>query len=365
MHAMPRRVVIATVAALSMTASLAACGSGGDGGGESTAEKIGSLRIGLLLPDDHTARFEAYDRPLITERIKDLCAECTVEYANAKADPKLQQQQVDTMIEKEVDAIILDAVDSESIAGAVKKADDAGIPVVAYDRLAHGPLSGYTSFDNEDVGKIQAKALLKEIGSKASQGEIVMLNGWDADPNSAMFKKGALSVLEGKVKIGKSYDVDRWLPQQAGKDMAEAISLLGKSRIVGVYSANDGMAGGAITALKNSGFTTLPPVTGQDAELAGVQRVLSGEQSMTIYKPFDPEATAAAEMALALGRGEEVAVSATVDSPTNKDIPAQLITPILLTKDNIKDTVVKDGMLKVSDICTAAYATACKQAGLR
>ncbi|WKX73070.1 substrate-binding domain-containing protein [Streptomyces sp. XD-27] len=366
MNATMRRVAIAT-AAISMAASLAACGSAKEAGGGKEREKkaTGPLTIGLLLPEDQTARYENFDKPLITKHIKRLCAECEIQYANAKSDPSVQQQQVDSMITKDVDVIILDAVDSKAIASSVEKADEAGIPVVAYDRLAEGPISGYTSFDNEEVGKVQGKALLKALGGKAEDGKIVMLNGWEADPNAADFKKGALSVLKGKVKIGKSYDVDRWLPDKANEAMNGAVSSLGKDEIIGVYSANDGMAGGAITALENSGFDPLPPVTGQDAELAGVQRVLTGDQYMSVYKPYDPEATAAAEMAIALGRGQKVNASATVDSATDKGIPATLITPLALTKDNIKDTVVKDGLWKIDEICTAKFASACAAAGLK
>ncbi|KUJ68768.1 ABC transporter substrate-binding protein [Streptomyces albus subsp. albus] len=350
-----------------MAAALAACGTAKEAGGskDSGKKKSGPLSIALLLPEDQTARYENFDRPLITKHIKELCADCEVHYANAKSDVAAQQQQVDSMITKGVDVIILDSVDSKSIAGSVKKADKAGIPVVAYDRLAQGPVSAYTSFDNEEVGKVQGKALLKALGSKAGDGEIVMLNGWEADPNAALFKKGALSVLKGKVKIGKSYDVDRWLAEKANENMTGAISSLGKDKIVGVYAANDGMAGGAITALKSGGFNPLPPVTGQDAELAGVQRVLTGDQYMSVYKPYEPEATAAAEMAIALGRGEKVNAAATVDSPTTKGIPATLITPVALTKENVKETVVKDGLWKTSQICTAKYAAACQAAGLK
>ncbi|TGB17206.1 sugar ABC transporter substrate-binding protein [Streptomyces palmae] len=351
-----------------MAAALAACGTAKEAGDKKDTvkkKKSGPLSIALLLPEDQTARYEKFDRRLITKHVKELCADCTVHYANAKSDVAGQQQQMDSMITKGVDVIILDAVDSKSAAGSVKKADKAGIPVVAYDRLAEGPVSAYTSFDNEEVGKVQGRALLKALGAKAGDGEIVMLNGWEADPNSASYKKGALSVLEGKVKIGKSYDVDRWLAEKANENMAGAISSLGKDKIIGVYAANDNMAGGAITALKSGGVDPLPPVTGQDAELAGVQRVLSGDQYMSVYKPYEPEAAAAAEMAIALGRGAKVDAAGTVDSPTTKGIPATLITPIALTKENVKDTIVKDGLWPVDKICTAKYAAACRAAGLK
>ncbi|MFD1832104.1 MULTISPECIES: ABC transporter substrate-binding protein [Streptomyces] len=363
-----RRAAVA-VAATAMAVSLAACGSakeaGGDNGsGAGEKKKDGPLTIGLLLPEDQTARYENFDRPLIEKRIKELCSDCEVSYVNAKQDASTQQQQMNSMITKKVDVIILDAVDSKSIAGSVKKADDAGIPVVAYDRLAEGPISAYTSFDNEEVGRVQATALLEQLGDKADDGQIVMMNGSPTDPNAAMFKKGAKSVLDGKVKVGKSYDTTDWKPEEANKNMNGAIASLGKENIVGVYSANDGMAGGIITALKGAGVDPLPPVTGQDAELAGVQRIVAGEQFMTVYKPFQPEAYTAAEMAVALGRGEDPKAETTVDSATTKGVPATLIKPISVTVDNLKDTVVKDGLYTVEEICTAKYKAACEKAGL-
>ncbi|WP_217189856.1 ABC transporter substrate-binding protein [Streptomyces buecherae] len=366
MNATLRRVVIAT-AAVSLTVGLAACGKAKEADGREARDrkKGDALTIGLLLPEDQTARYENFDQPLIEKRVKELCSACDVKYVNAKSDASVQQQQVDSMITKDVDVIILDSVDSKSIASSVEKAHDADIPVVAYDRLAEGPISAYTSFDNAEVGKVQARSLLKEIGGKAKSGQIVMLNGWEADPNAAMYKQGALSVLKGKVKIGKSYDVEKWLPNLANDSMNGAISSLGKDKIVGVYSANDGMAGGAITALRQGGFDKLPPVTGQDAELAAVQRIIAGEQFMSVYKSYKIEAKTAAEMAVALGWGEDVPAGTTVDSPTEKDVPATLIPPVALTVENVKDTVIKDGLYPLDKICTAKFRSACERAGLR
>jgi D-xylose transport system substrate-binding protein len=366
-----RRAAVVTTA-LSMAVVLAACGeakeSGGDGnGGDSGDKKDKALTIGLLLPENQTARYEKFDKPLIEAKIKELCADCEVLYNNAKQDASTQQQQVNTMITKKVDALILDAVDYKSIASSVRKADQAGIPVIAYDRLAQGPIKGYTSFDNEEVGKVQGQALLDALGADASKGKIVMMNGDIGDPNAAFFKKGAHSVLDGKVDIGKEYDTVGWKPEEANKNAKGAISSLGKENIVGFYSANDGMAGGIITAIKAAGFSKVPPVTGQDAELAAVQRIVAGEQFMSVYKPYKPEADAAAEMAVAAARGEDVSKVApeTVDSDTTKGVPSKIIKPIALTKDNIADTVVKDGLWTVEQICTGKYKAACDKIGLK
>ncbi|MFH8337748.1 substrate-binding domain-containing protein [Streptomyces sp. AM6-12] len=364
-----RRAAFA-VAAGAMAVSLAACGSAkesGNGGKPSGSAKKGdAIKVGLLLPENQTARYEKFDRPLIEKKIKELTnGKGQVVYANAKQDASTQNQQVDAMITNKVDVLIVDAVDTAAIKGSVQKAKDQGIPVVAYDRLAEGPISAYTSFDNETVGKTQGEALLKALGSKAKSGKIVMMNGSITDPNAAQFKKGAHEVLDGKVNVGKEYDTKDWKPENANSNMEAAISALGKKNIIGVYSANDGMAGGIVTALKAAGISV--PVTGQDAELAGVQRIVSGDQYMSVYKPYAPEADAAAEMAVALAQGKSLDSIAKdkVDSPTTKQIPTVILPVTALTKDNIKDTVVKDGVYTVADICTAQYKAACAKLGLK
>ncbi|MGJ5752680.1 sugar ABC transporter substrate-binding protein [Streptomyces puniciscabiei] len=365
-----RRAAFA-VAAGAMAVSLAACGSAKESGGGSTKssgpKKGDAITVGLLLPENQTARYEKFDKPLIEKKVQELTGgKGKVVYANAKQDATLQNQQVDTMITNKVDVLIVDAVDAAAIKNSVQKAKSAGIPVVAYDRLAQGPIDAYTSFDNETVGKTQGEALLKALGSKAKSGKIVMMNGSSTDPNAAQFKKGAHEVLNGKVNVGKEYDTKEWKPENANSNMEGAISALGKKNIIGVYSANDGMAGGIITALKQAGISNIP-VTGQDAELAGVQRIVAGEQYMSVYKPYAPEAAAAAEMAVDLAQGKSLDSVAKdkVDSPTTKQVPSVLVPVTALTKDNIKDTVIKDGVYTVADICTSQYKAACDKIGLK
>ncbi|MFD9302322.1 sugar ABC transporter substrate-binding protein [Streptomyces sp. NPDC060048] len=370
MNTRMRRAAVA-VAASAMAVSLAACGSAkesGDSKGSTATVKGNAIKVGLLLPENQTARYEKFDKPLIEKAVADLTAgKGEVVYANAKQDATTQNSQVDTMITNKVNVLIIDAVDSKAIAGSVKKAKEAGIPVVAYDRLAEGPIDAYTSFDNEEVGKVQGKALLEALGDKAKDGQIVMMNGSVTDPNAKLFKSGAHSVLDGKVNIGKEYDTVEWKPENANTNMAAALSALGKDKVVGVYSANDGMAGGIITALKAAGVSTLPPVTGQDAELAGVQRIVAGEQFMSVYKPYAPEAEAAAKMAVALAKGDrlEVITTSKVDSPSAKGVPSLLIPVVSLTKANIKDTVIRDNVYSADEICTDKYAAACATLGLK
>ncbi|MDO0937374.1 substrate-binding domain-containing protein [Streptomyces sp. DG2A-72] len=364
-----RRAAVA-IAASAMAVSLAACGSAkeADGGSETagTAAKGDNIKVGLLLPENQTARYEKFDRPLIEKKIGELTNnKAEIQYNNAKQDANLQAQQVDTMITNKVDVLILDAVDAKAIKNSVQKAVEAGIKVVAYDRLAEGPISAYTSFDNVSVGKTQGEALLTALGDKAKDGQVVMMNGSVTDPNAAQFKEGAHSVLDGKVNIGKEYDTKEWKPENANANMESAISALGKDKIIGVYSANDGMAGGIITALKSAGIDV--PVTGQDAELAAVQRIVTGDQYMSVYKPYAPEADAAAEMAVALAKGESLDSIAKdkVDSGSAKAVPSVLVPVTSLTKDNINDTVIKDGVYTIDEICTAKYKSACDKIGLK
>ncbi|MEV6834753.1 substrate-binding domain-containing protein [Streptomyces sp. NPDC051133] len=366
-----RRAAFA-VAAGAMAVSLAACGSakeskGGSSSSSSSAKKGDDITVGLLLPENKTARYEKFDKPLIEKKIQELTNnKAKFQYNNAHQDANLQAQQVDTMITNKVDVLILDAVDAKAIQNSVQKAVDAGIKVVAYDRLAEGPISAYTSFDNEKVGETQGQALLTALGGKATKSsKIVMVNGSVTDPNAAQFKKGAHSVLDGKVTVAKEYDTKEWSPDNANSEMEAAISAVGKGKIAGVYSANDGMAGGIITALSAAGIKV--PVTGQDAELAGVQRIVAGSQWMSVYKPYAPEADAAAEMAVALAQGKSLDSVAKdkVSSNSQKDVPSVLVPVTSLTKDNIKDTVIKDGVYTVDQICTADYKAACAKLGLK
>nr|WP_240436566.1 substrate-binding domain-containing protein [Streptomyces sporangiiformans] len=366
MSAYGSRTAVAA-AAVSLVVSLAACGNAGesaDSGGNASGK--GGFTIGVVFGHIQVARWETFDRPLIEKKLKELCEDCTVEYANAGGDVATQQQQVDTLITKGVKVLILSALDFRSLRSSVETAHDADVPVVAYDGLVEGPISAHVSFDNERVGKLQGEALLRAMGDKADGCQIVMMNGPQTTPTGVAFKKGALSVLEGKVKIGKTYDIPGWRPGTAHTNMVGAIAALGADNIDGVYAANDSLASGVISALKAAGIEPLPPVTGQDADLTAVQRIVTGEQYMSVYKPFKPEADAAAQMAVALGRGEKLddIAETTVDTPTTKDIPAVLLNPIPVTVDNLKDTVVKDGVYTIDQICTPKFESACKEAGL-
>ncbi|MEU1010344.1 substrate-binding domain-containing protein [Streptomyces sp. NPDC005890] len=350
------------MAAASTTLAVASC----DTGAGTTSDGKDPPRIGVLLPDATTARWETQDRPLLEKRIKELCDDCRVEHANARGDVAIQQEQMESLITEGADAILLVPVDARALAASVRKAHAAGVPVVSYDRLAGGPISGYVSFDGEEVGRLQGRALLKAMGDKVRSGRIVMMNGDPSDPNAVSFKQGALSVLNGKVKIAKAYDTLQWSTEAANMNMSGAISALGAGHIDGVYAANDGLAAGSISALKANKVRPLPPVTGQDAELAAVRRIVAGDQYMTVYKPFGPEASAGGAMAVAAARGAGLDQVATGKVRTSEGtaVPAVRLTPVSVTVADIKRVLVKDGMYTIRQICTPQLAAACARAGL-
>jgi len=369
----PVRHLATALTASASALALTACGViDGVGGGDSSAspKKGNDITVGLLLPDKDTARFEAFDHPVIKKEVAALTdGKGKVVYANAEASQDKQSRQFQQMVAQKVDVILVDALDAKAIAPDVQKAKDAGIPVIAYDRLAQGPIAAYVSHDNELVGEIQARAIIAALGSKAESSKIVMMNGDPSDTNYAKFKDGALGELEHRVVIAKEYDTAKWSPAVAKANMKKAIKAIGLDNIAAVYAANDGLAGAVIEALKDAGATKIPPVTGQDANLDAVQRLVSGEQYMTAYKPFQEEATRAAEMAVYKVQGRDIQFDAltrdTVDSPTEKKIPTMLVPVVSLTKDNIKDTVIADGIYSVKDICTPQYAAACAAIGLK
>ncbi|MFD5328475.1 substrate-binding domain-containing protein [Streptomyces sp. NPDC127092] len=362
---MTRTVRAAIAVAGTAVLSLSAVATSGVAQSASDSAQRQEIKIGLLLPESKTTRYEKFDKPYIEQKIQELAPGAQVDYYNAAESATTQQQQVNTALAKGDKVLILDAVDSKSIQSSVDKAHAAGVKVVAYDRLAQGPVDSYVSYDNRKVGELQGKALLDALGDKADSGQIVMHNGSPTDPNAADFKAGAHSVLDGKVKIGKEYDTPNWDPNNANQQMSGAISALGKDKIVGVYSANDGLAAGISTALKAAGMNV--PLTGQDAQLDAIQRILVGDQTITVMKPYKPEADIAATMAVNLAEGKALPkdlVPLTVTNGSGDKVPANLLTPVVVDKTNIKDTVVKDGLYTVDEICTPTYEAACKQAGL-
>jgi len=326
----------------------------------------GTPEIALLLPDKKTARYETFDRPVFEERVAER-GEYDVLYANADQDAAKQQQQAESALAAGVKVLVLDPVDAKAAATIVGAATAQGVPVVAYDRLIDGGgLAYYISFDNVRVGELQAEALGEALAGDGNSGEgasgdgILMVNGSPTDSNAALFREGARRVLEERgVTVLAEYSTPDWSPDKAQDWVAGQISQYG-DRIAAVYAANDGTASGAIAALRAADVDPLPPVTGQDAELTAIQRILTGDQYMTVYKALRPQAQRAADVAVDLVEGRTVTGDLEVDGT-----PATLLVPVAVRRDDILTTVIADGFWTAEDICTPAYAAACAAAGIR
>ncbi|MBX3100354.1 MAG: substrate-binding domain-containing protein [Salinibacterium sp.] len=346
-----RLVRLAAIAVVAIVAStgLVACTAGSD-----------AVKIALLLPESKTARYEAFDRPFFEKRVSEL-GNYDVLYSNADQDAAKQQSQAEAALASGVRVLVLDPVDSSAAASIVAAANAQGVPVIAYDRIVNGgKLAYYVSFDNRNIGELQGKALVAKLDADGASGGILMVNGSPTDGNAGEFKSGALSQIEpSNYPVLADFDSPDWSPDKAQDWVAGQIVQFG-GRIAGVYAANDGTAGGAIAALKAANVSPLPIVTGQDAELAGIQRIVSGDQYMTIYKAMKAQATLAAEVAVKLAKGEPV----TGDIEIN-GAPATLLSAVVVTVDNIMNTVVADGIYTVAEICTPEYAAACAAAGIR
>ncbi|MFZ1040120.1 MAG: sugar ABC transporter substrate-binding protein [Anaerolineales bacterium] len=360
----------ATAAMPAATAAMPAATTAATTASTSTAGKIA-----LLLPENKTARYEADDLPMFKAELTKLGYDVAdnMIYSNAEQDASTQQQQAEAALTNGAKVLVLDPVDSAAAAAIADAAAQQSVPVISYDRLITGSknVSYYISFDNVKVGQLQATALMTAL-SGVTKPTIVMINGSPTDHNATLFKQGAHSVFDplvtaGKLTIAKEYDTPDWSPDQAQTEMTQALTAL-NNKVDGVYAANDGTAGGAFAAMKAAGITTFPPLTGQDAQLDGIQRIISGQQYMTVYKAFLPEANAAADLAYDLATGTAVPATMTNGATTNNgsvDVPSILLTPVAVTKANVETTVVADGFWTVAQICTSDFAAACTAAGIK
>lgn len=341
---------------------------GGGGGEEASGE--GSVKIALLLPENETPRYETNDKPSFEKAVEEQCPGCEVSYFNAGGDVEKQASQGEAALTQGAEVMVVDPMDSKAAAAIVEKAHAQEVPVVSYDRLIeNSEVGGYVSFDNERVGEQQAESLVEKLKEDGKpKGPIIKINGDPADPNAALFKEGSSKVFEKEgVEIAKEYDTPGWTAENAQREAQQAITAIGKTGFAGIYAANDDTAGGAIAAMKGAGINPEEiPVTGQDSTVAGLQRILVGQQYMTIFKPIVPEAEIAAEMAISLGETGEVSTKEKTQEINNgkTDVPSVLLTSTPVTKDNIKETVIAEEFVSPSELCEGAYAAACKEQGI-
>jgi D-xylose transport system substrate-binding protein len=271
------------------------------------------------------------------------------------------------MLSQGISVLVLDAVDGEAAVSIVNAALAQRVPVIAYDRLIDSSrLSYYVSVDNRKVGELQATSLvdkLKADGLPRGSG-ILMVNGSPTDNNALLYKQGAHAVIDHSgYTVLAEYDTPDWAGSEAQSWVAGQLTQFG-DRIAGIYAANDSLAQGAITAVQATGAKRIPPTTGQDAEVAAVQRVLAGTQYMTVYKPMKREAVKTARLAVGLTRGQHPKGAETVTSGGGA-VPSFELKPIAVTAQNVKSTIIESGFHTAHQICTTAYAAACAKYGIK
>ncbi|MEU9605985.1 sugar ABC transporter substrate-binding protein [Streptomyces sp. NPDC048057] len=362
MKQLPLRTSAAALCATTLLLSATACSSeasGGSGGGSAK-----NAKIAFLMPDLASTRYESYDAPLFKAKVKELCGGCQVLYQNAGGDAAKQQQQANSALAQGVKVIVLDPVDSAAAASTVRTAQSRGVKVIAYDRPVPAVRADYyVSFDNEKIGAMIGQSLvdhLKGRGPVRDGGGILQVNGSPTDAAAGLIKKGIHSAVDDSgLKLLAEYDTPAWEPGKAQSWVSGQISKF-PGRIAGVVAANDGTGGGSIAAFKAAGVD-VPPVTGNDAELAAAQRIVNGDQYNTISKPIRTVAESAAVAAHAFVRGERPKGNATLF-----DTPSELFTPTVVTRENLAEVLVGDGKpLKTGDVCTATYARGCAELGLK
>ncbi len=342
------------VAASAAALVLSGCsGSGGTGGGDAASSKLACV----ILPDAASSpRWESLDRPALEKGLADAGFDSDIQ--NAQGDTNKYATIADQQLSKGCGVMLL--VDYNGAAVAVaEKAKSQGIPVIAYDR----PIAGadyYVSFDNEQVGALEGQSIvdgLKAAGKDPATAVVVYMGGDAADGNAKMFHDGAVSVMEAAGIKPAAEPAGVWDGDKSATNFEQALTSLG-GKVDAVWVANDTNAAGVITILDKNGLKV--PVSGQDASVAGLQNVLLGKQTATVYKPVSLEADAAAKLAVQLLKGDKPTADKTLDDGT----PYIAVVPILVGPDKVQ-SVVDAGDAKASDICTPDVAAACEQYGVK
>jgi D-xylose transport system substrate-binding protein len=250
-------------------------------------------------------------------------------------------------------------VDSAAAATMVQKAKAQEVPIIAYDRpIPDVAADYYVSFDNEKLGAMFAQSLVDKVKKENPNGGVLQVNGSPTDAAAGLIKKGMHSAIDpAGLKLLAEFDTPDWAPPKAQEWVSGQITKF-KGAIDGVIAANDGTAGGAIAAFKAAGME-VPPVSGNDAELAAAQRIVHGDQYNTSSKPIKIVAGAAADVAYAFAQGKPPKGETTLF-----DTPSQLFVPTVVTKENLKKALIDSGELKASELCTKEYATGCAELGI-
>ena len=353
--AAPASSAASSAAAPASSAASSAPASSAAGGGTVKG------KVGVILPDTKSsARWATADAPLLAAAFK--AAGIPADIQNAQGSATQMATIADQMIASGVTVLAIVNLDNASGAAIEKKAATQGVKTLDYDRLTlGGNAAAYISFDNEKVGELQGEGLNKCLGG--GNKNIIYLDGSPTDSNATAFAAGAHKILDpitSYKKVGEQAVKD-WDNQVAATDFEQLFTAAG-GKVDGVLAANDGLGNAAISILKKNNLTI--PVTGQDSTVQGLQNILDGTQCMTVYKAVKKEAAALAANAISLAKGGAPVTTGTItDTQTKRQVPADLLTPEAITKANISDPI-KDGYVKLSDVCTPAYQAKCTAAGV-
>jgi D-xylose transport system substrate-binding protein len=309
------------------------------------AKAVGS--VAFLLPENVTPRWEGSDAPLFKQAMEKLVPGVEIDVLNALNDPSKQQSQAEAELTKGAKVLVIAAVDQKAAAVIVNEAKAQGVPVIAYDRLIrNSPLAYYVSFDSVAVGKAEAKWMADHTGQGA---RLVIIDGSPTDDNAHLVNQGIHDVLDplfqskARVLVAEQW-TPGWDPTKAQNEM-EQILTKANNQVDGVVSANDGMSGGIIAALKAQGLAGKVKTTGQDASLEGVQNVLLGYQGVTVFKDFRLQAPAAADIAAAILQDKKPAnINASVNNG-QVDVPSVMLPVVPIDQSNIK-LLVTNGWIK-------------------
>lgn len=359
MRAHVRGAVALVVAALAVVA--ASCSSNNASGGKST----GGLTIAFLMPCSTCAdRFEHQDKPLFIQAVHAIDSNIKVIANNAEGSSATQISQTESALTNGADVIVVSPLDESTGAAIVDKATAAKVPVLSYDGLITGAKADYyVSFDNQKVGELQGKYLADHLRQGAT---VAFINGDQTIAPGRQFKAGAHKALDpliqaGKLKLGYEGDAKQFDPAKGQSLMEQALTKL-SDKVDGVLAANDGLAGGVVNALTARHIEGKVLVTGQDASDAGLQRVLLGQQSMTVYKAIKQEAEMAAKIAVAAAEGDPAKAKSytttTVDNGAGQ-VPSVLLNPVVVDKSNIAATVLADGFTTKDKLCTGDVTDKC------
>lgn len=331
----------------------------------------GPTKIALLVAGNDSLPNEATIRPNFEAKVEEYCDDCETIYRDAGGELASQRQQGESALEHGADVLVIDPVLSEYGSKLVEAARAKDVPVVNYGHLLDYAKSNvFISFDDVKNGELQAEGLAGKLARMgAPKGPVVMMNGEPGNPDEHLFQEGARHGLqEAGVQITpRRYYIPFWQASQSEREMRRAIAEFGKDGFAGVYTETDGIAEGAIAAMKSAGIDPAErPTTGRGATLPALRRILLGEQYLTMYEPPEPEAWRSARIAVALAEDGEIPpgeVTTEVKSGKVK-VPAILLEPLVVTKSNIDDTVIPDGLFSPEEICAGATKSACKAEGI-